>query len=306
MNTQSTIKGVVISLAGYFSIAMLGSCVKALPSVPLPQIIFFQFLIPLFFIVPHMGRNGLQQFKTTRPKLILLRAVINIAAVSALFIAVRFIPLVDAVLLQNTSPFFVPFILWFMSGKLIRPVLWLGIGLGFLGVLFILKPGAGLLNPAAMLGLLAGILSAGSMVVISLLKTTEPTSRIVFYCSIFGALISLPFAIMQWVPLTGKEWMLLLCAGLFMYLSQMWIAHAFAFAGTQILAPMCYSAVVFSGLLGWLFWGHMPDMMTFIGIALVIGAGILTIKLEQGKNNSGRRHCNEKSDEAIQTKLVEC
>lgn len=276
------IKGIAFSLLGYFCLACTTALSKSLPSrIPTMTLIFFQFLIPFLFTLPQLSKSGLSSLKPQQPGLVLLRALTGIVTFASLFYAVRHIALVDAVLLQNTTPLFVPFILLFWLKKNIPVRLWIPLILGFIGIMLILKPGTGMLNPFALLALFAGILSAITLVLMQKLKMTETTNRILFYYFIVGLIISGPAVILHWVPLTTSDWILLLGIGVFMYLTQFSITHAFAYGQAHSLAPFSYSTVVFSGLLGWMIWGHIPDWLSALGISLVILGGVCAIMLEK-------------------------
>lgn len=276
-------KGIGMALLGYLAIALMSSCGKTVAShqVPTSTIVFFQYSISLLLTLPTIFKQGISSLKTNHLGLMLLRCLTGLTSSAALFCAINYIPLVNAVLLQNTAPLFVPIIIWLWLRKTINRQLWWGIMVGFIGVIFILKPNAQIIHPASFIGLTAGILSSISLVSISLLKQTEPTNRILFYSFFPSSLIMLPLALMHPIHFTWPIIAGLIGVGIFMYLSQMLITMAFHYGKTTILAPMCYSVVVFSGLLGWLFWHHVPDWINGIGIALVCAGGIITIALEQ-------------------------
>lgn len=280
MNTATT-KALMLSLLGYFSIALMSVCAKMLANLPTATVVFFQFGIAFLLTLPLVYKDGLTSLKTSQPWQLLIRALSGLFSMCAMFFAIKYIPLVNAVLLQNTVPLFVPLIVWLWLHKTINSKLWFSLLIGFLGIMLILKPNAAILNPAALIGLSAGFLSAISFVAVGVLKKTEPTNRILFYCFLIGSLVTCPMVIIKWQPLDFSQLLLLCGVGIFMYLAQIFITHAFQYAQASTLAPLNYLTVAFSGLLGWAIWGHIPDMFTFVGIMLVCLGGVVSITIEQ-------------------------
>ncbi len=274
-------KGVLFSLLGYFFMAVMSICAKKLPHLPITTLVFAQFFIGFLFNLPSVLKSGMASVKTRHPWLMIIRATTGMLSLAAMVFAIRYIPVVDAVLLQNTIPLFVPLVLLLWLKKAIPHRLWLGLIIGFLGVLMIIKPNASIIDFSALVGLSAGILSAVSMVTISLLRKTEPTQRITFYFLLVGTVVTLPFMFLHWTPLQGYDVLWLFALGVSLYLGQLLVTHAFLFAPAHAIAPLSYSAVIFTGLLSWLIWGHVPDWLTVGGIIMVVVGGVMVILMEQ-------------------------
>lgn len=275
-------KGVLLILLGYLCNALMSVCAKTLVhTVPMTTIVMFQYWAAALLTLPAIIKNGLSTIKTERLGLMLLRCSTGITSFLALFFSIKYLPLVNSVLLQNTYPLFLPIVIWLWLRQAIPKKIWASILIGFLGIILILKPNATIIHPAAIIGLLGGVVSAVSVTCIALLKKTEPTQRILFYTFLPGAILMTPFLFHDVTHLTFPIIIALIGVGSFLYLAQMFIAMSFHYAKASVLAPFCYSAVVFSGLLGWLFWDDVPDSIGFLGIGLVSIGGIITIVLEQ-------------------------
>src|SRR5207244_1284592 len=109
------------------------------------------------------------------------------------------VPLLDGVLQQNSAPLWVPFVAMIWVRKKLPISVWLGSMVGFVGIVLILKPGAEMLQPGVVLGILSGVSLGVALVAIKRLSYTEPTNRILFYYFLFGTIVTLPFALLQWV-----------------------------------------------------------------------------------------------------------
>jgi drug/metabolite transporter (DMT)-like permease len=208
-----------------------------------------------------------------------VRAVAGLLSQALMFVAVKRMPLMDAVLLSNSAPLFIPLITWAWLKEKISGVVWASLLVGFVGVVLILKPNAALVsNPAALIATSAAVFSAFALVTVNRLSTTESTERILFYYFLISSVAAAPFAVTEWRPLTEREWMYLIGIGAFMAAAQLLIVLAYRQASAGRIAPFNYSVVVFSGLIGWLVWKNVPDMLSLLGVILVTLGGMLSTK----------------------------
>lgn len=283
------LKGTIYCALGYLCIALMSACAKEIPArIPVVTIVFFQSIVSLALVLPqfiYLGRNQLwpQQIYAH-----LIRDAFGVLSFFTLFLAIKTIPLVDGVLLQNTAPLWVPFVAMMWKRKKIPPSVWLGSIVGFLGVILVLKPGTEMIHPAVLLGIASGIMLAVSLVAIRILSYTEPTARILFYYFAFGAVVTFPFLLIHWIPLTRQEWILLIAVGIFMFLAQFFITYAFKHGKASTLAPISYTTVLWAGILGWLIWGNIPDWLSIMGMLLIVAGGIFTIVMEGRMSSSPR------------------
>ncbi len=275
---NATLGGFLIVVA-FLCVAIMSALGKAAERVPTGTIVFFQNFVSLLLFLPWVFRRGVAGVKTTRTWLHILRAVAGLLSQVLMFVAVKKMPLMDAVLLSNSAPLFIPLITWAWLREKISGVVWASLLVGFVGVILILKPNAALVsNPSALIATCAAVFSAFALVTVNRLSTTETTERILFYYFLISSLAAAPFATSQWHSPTGREWMYLTGIGVFMAAGQLLIILAYRQASAGRIAPFNYSVVVFSGLIGWLVWKNMPDMLSLLGVILVTIGGVLSTK----------------------------
>jgi drug/metabolite transporter (DMT)-like permease len=143
----------------------------------------------------------------------------------------------------------------------------------------IIKPGPQLFhNPASLIALVAGLFSALALVATNKLADTEPPVRILIYNFGFSTLALIPPFIWVWKPLTAKNWLLLIGVGACYAATQYLIIRAYRYASATELSPFNYSVVVFSGILGYWFFGNVPDGKAIIGTVLICAGDILSIE----------------------------
>jgi drug/metabolite transporter (DMT)-like permease len=195
------------------------------------------------------------------------------------FYAIAHMRLADAVLLNYSLPLFVPLIERLWLGEVFPSRLWPVLGVGFMGLLLILKPGPGIFDPVSLFGVASAGLAALAQVGIRRLTLTEPVIRIVFYFGAISTGISALPLIGAWRTPDRALWGVLVALGVLATLAQLLLTRAYACAPAAQVGPFIYTSVVFAGLADWLLWGQLPDLLFMLGAALVGWAGVLTLRL---------------------------
>jgi drug/metabolite transporter (DMT)-like permease len=271
--------GGLLIVVAFFCVAVMSALGKAAAHVSTGIIVFFQNFISLALFLPWILRHGTAGIKTSRTALHILRALAGLLSQALMFVAVKRMPLMDAVLLSNSAPLFIPLITWAWLKEKIGGMVWASLIIGFVGVILILKPTSALVsNPVALIATSAAIFSAFALVTVNRLSTTETTERILFYYFLISSITSAPFAVAEWHAPTEREWIYLVGVGVFMAAAQLLIILAYRHASAGRIAPFNYSIVVFSGLIGWMVWKNAPDILSLVGVILVTVGGILSTK----------------------------
>jgi drug/metabolite transporter (DMT)-like permease len=267
--------GILLTLMAFLSVAIMSAFAKvASASVGAGVTTFFQNFISLLLFLPWILRRGIGNLKTQHLGLHLVRAVSGLLSQYLLFVALRYIPLVDGVLLANAAPLFIPVVVWVWLKERIQPRLWVSLIIGFVGIVLILQPGTAALGWATSLALLAGICSAVALVSVGRLDNTEPASRILFFYFSVSSLLTAPFVVLHWSPPAPEASRYLAGIGVTMAIAQLLLILAYQKATASHLAPFNYSVVVFSGLIGWLVWNQVPNLLSVAGMLLVAAGGI--------------------------------
>jgi drug/metabolite transporter (DMT)-like permease len=244
----------------------------------------FQYLICFLFTLPWLIRSGTHQLRSDHPWLHIIRGVSGCACFYAYYVALKYIPLVDASLLRNTAPLIVPLVILVGFGIAIPKQRWAPLVIGFIGIAVMLRPGQQGMSIWHLVGLASGAGLAISMVLTRVLAQKEPESRILFYYFLISLVFVIPFFAINYqpIPLQALPW--LVGIGISMYYTFVLYTRAYSYVQASVLAPTSYFAVVFAGILDWLVWQHLPDNWTLAGIALVVAGGILVLRLGQGSS----------------------
>ncbi len=278
-------KGLTLFLIACFLLAVLGILVKNLSnSVPTELITFWQFFILWLGTLPILLKAGLKKnLRSYHPNLIAIRALSGVAAYFFFFHALSHIPLIDAVLLMNSAPLYLPIIAYFWGRKRFPAAVWIGILIGFAGVVVILRPGQNIFQASALVGVMSGIFSGIAMIAIRRSEKFDHPTTLLFYYGLLGTVVFSPWVLTAAPNYSEIIWLQLIAVGLVMLAMQYLVALSFEYASAVVLGPISYTSIIFSGLLAWAIWGRVPDLWTVWGTVLVVAGAITTIRMSRSK-----------------------
>ncbi|MGR3434054.1 MAG: DMT family transporter [Shimia sp.] len=250
--------------------------------------------ITLVVLTPLLG--GYHMLRTRRLGLHLCRGMCVVLANMTFFLGLAAMPLAEGVAIFFVSPLLITAFSVIFLGEHVGPRRWAAVGVGLLGVVVILRPGTSAFQPASILPLIAAFGYAGLHMLTRVIGRTENAVNMSFYiqvtfigvCLAMGLVVghgrfdvfadpSLQFLLRAWSrPEIGDAWIFVLigiAAGFGGYL----ISQAYRVAEAAVVAPFEYVALPLSILWGWLFFDEWPDAVSFVGIALILGAGLFVI-----------------------------
>ncbi len=288
--------GVICMITAFLFVAVCSALVKGVSDtrLPTPIIVFFESLIPLTAIVIWHLRRGTRKFSlaTKHPGLQITQGVVGFLTSYLLYLAVRSIPTVNGVLLNTSAPLFIPVICFFWFKTRIDLKLMISIALGFIGIVMILKPSSAIFHqPAVLIALLSGVAVAFDDIILGRLESggEERTDVTLFYVFLMTTIISGLLAIPVWQTPAGSQWLYLLAIGSGFLGIQLFLVLALGLAPVTKVSPFMYFGVIFAGLIDWIFWDIIPDLLTVAGIVLVVAGAIGSILLHPRKHPRGKR-----------------
>ncbi len=280
MRTNDLRRGALLMVASSLLFALMGAGVKlASRTLPNAEVVFFRSFLGTLALAPWIVPLRFAGLATSRAGEHLLRGVAGVASMACFFYAIAHMRLPDAVLLNYSLPLFMPFVEAAWLGERVPRLVWWPVGVGFAGIVLVLKPGIGVFEPVALIGLLAALFGTVAQVGVRQLTRTEPLVVIIFYFGIVSSLLSAIPAALAWRAPGGPEWLILIAVGVLGTLGQLVLTAAYAHAPAARVGPFIYSAVVFAGLLEWALWRSVPDGLALCGMALVAAAGVLALRL---------------------------
>jgi drug/metabolite transporter (DMT)-like permease len=284
-DAQRPIYALVLRLAAMMMIATMFAGVKYAGQIgiSLPDVMFWRQIIPVCLILGWLfARGEVSLLRTQRLARHGLRAVVGMAGMVCGFTAATLLPLAEAVTLGYTTPFFAVILTAIFLRERVGPWRWSAVAIGFLGVLVIAQPGVEALHPV---GTAAGIIAGFLVAVISFqirdLARSDGTISVVFYFSLFGAGLVLPFLPFYASAHAPFEWLLLLGIGVSGTLGQLLVSASLRHGAVASVIVMDYTSLVWATLFGYLIWDHMPPYTTWLGAPAIVAAGVLIAWREQ-------------------------
>jgi drug/metabolite transporter (DMT)-like permease len=271
--------GAVLTTASFFCVALVSALGKvAGEGTSIGFVVLVQNLVPLVVMAPLAFRGGPDLLRTGKVGLHIIRAATGTACWYALFVAVKLIPLTTANLLTFSAPLWMPVLAWVVWRQRTSRYVWIGAGLGFVGIMLVLQPTGHAVNAGELLALGGALMLAIALIAVRALGATEPPVRVLLYYFTISSLLVLPLAVLDWRPPTSlSTWLLLLGVGIAQFLSQIFIVFGYRYASAVRLSPIVYSVIVFSAIIDWVAMGHPPTPLIIAGMALVIGGGLFAI-----------------------------
>lgn len=287
---SASLKGILAMCLGVLCLTIGDALSKWLGEVHSPlQIIFFRSLVafPLIALLAHFG-GGLRKLRTRRPGVHLLRGLIHTATMGCFVLGLTLLPLAEATAIVFVAPLFVTLLSVPLLGERIeRPVLAASL-VGFVGVVIVVRPGGSAFHPGALVLIGAALFYALTMITARRWGAREHLWAMVFYMNLIPLVITALTLPWVWREPQPWHWPGFLASGLFGVGATAFITLAFRYAPAAIAAPFDYTAMLWAVLLGWWFWGEIPDFWVFLGSALIIGSG-LAIAYREGRTTLKRR-----------------
>ena len=242
---------------------------------PVLQIVWarltFGAVLTLPFALPHAGLKGLLP---NRPLIHTLRAALLITATFFFFWSLRFLPIADALAIFFVQPLVVTALSPLILKEHVGPRRWAAVAVGFVGTLIIIRPGFGALNPGAILALAAGTSLALYFLLTRLIAGEQKAIVTTFHTNLLGAVMTSALVPLVWITPTQTDWLLFLALAAIANFGHYFIVRAYDHAEASLLAPLAYTEMITSTLLGLLFFGDFPDRYTFLGVAILISCAI--------------------------------
>ena len=272
-----------ISALAIFACSDTTSQVVMRAGAPLLAVIFVRFSVQAvatsLLAVPMRGR---EMFKTTQPKLQLLRGLSLVMGTSCLFASLRFLTVGEMTAIMMLTPMAVTAIAGLLFKEQVPPLRWLLLLGGFIGTLVILRPDADDFRWAMLLPLGQVICNTAFQLLTSRLSRTEHPVTTNLYTSLLCTLVALPALVLTDMShLPAWVWGLTVALGLTATLGHMlWVMAFQRVPDTQVM-PFTYSQIAFAVLAGWVATGAVPDRWAVVGMGMIalcgIGSALLTL-----------------------------
>ena len=245
------------------------------------ELVFYRSFIGLIFVYIIMRQQRIN-VATQHWRKHLSRSLAGTVALSLFFYCITVLPLATAVTLNYTAPLYLTIFSMLVFKDKFHLPLTLAIAMGFCGVVLLLHPTLehDQLLPG-LLGLISGFLAGVVYLNVKQLGIIgEPETRIVFYFSLAASLFSGTWMLFDTVhAITMQSLAILLGLGSTATLAQLAMTRAYRVGKTLVVSSLAYSTVVFASLFGMLLWHETLSLSSWLGMALIIAGGVLSLRL---------------------------
>ena len=279
--------GAVYMILSVLFFSFMDILIKVTDEYDVGQIMFFRALfglVPIFFLIP---KNRMKNFyKTKNIKLHFYRSFFGAISMAAIFFGLRNLQLAEVTALAFSGPLWVVLFSMFFLSEKIRLKRWIAVGLGFIGVIIISKPGFDNLNFYYIYPIIFCIGFAGvSILIRKLTLAGESVWLIAFYFSLvsgLGGLLTIPFGV--WKMPSAYDFILLILIGLLGGIANLLLTQSYKLAEVTLTTPLKYLSLVIAIIFGFYFFEEIPSIYTLSGAALiVVSSAIIFIRGSQLK-----------------------
>ena len=229
----------------------------------------------LFMLGAFVPRFGLGMLRTRRLGTQVLRSALLMTSNLSFFFAIVSIPMAKAATISLTAPLVVALLAWPMLGERTTVGRLIALGVGFAGVVIVIRPGTELFQWASLFVLLSAVCYALYQLLTRLIAGVESPETSAIYSSIiggFGLMLVLPFV---WrTPQTARDIFFFCSLGVLGALGHYCVARAMKYAPANIVSPFQYMQLLGSVAVGYLFFGNFPDVLGWVGAAIIVAAGL--------------------------------
>ncbi len=272
-------KGIICILLSALSFSGMSSFINLSGDVPVFQKVFFRNLVA-FFIAAAMLLKNHEKFlpKKGMIKYHLLRSSAGLIGVFGNFYATtKMASTADAAILNKMSPFFTLIFSAIFLKEKVKPRQAIAIGIAFIGAMFVIKPtmGNSELFPS-LCGFVGGLCAGAAYTCVRHMGNNGENGRFtVFFFSLFSCVVTAPYLIFDFHPMTKMQWFYLIMVGLCAAGGQFGITAAYTFAPSREISVYDYSNVIFTAISGYFFLGgQVPDLWSFVGYFIICAMAV--------------------------------
>ena len=292
MSQDRPVLGILLML-GFCVVAPMGDAVAKLlgQSVPLGQILLIRFAVQVLVLVPLVLLTGrLWRMRGRVLALTALRTLLHIVAIGAMFTALKYLPLADAVAIAFVMPFLMLLLGRFVLNEEVGGRRIAACIVGFIGTLLVIQPSFAEVGWPALLPLVVAVMFSLFMLVTrQIARDTDPVG-LQAVSGVMAVAVLLPAVVigqaLELDPLRiiapdGGEWLLLGAIGLLGSVGHLLMTWSLRHAPAATVAPMQYLEIPVATVIGFVIFADLPNMMAALGICITVGAGLYVLLRER-------------------------
>ncbi|MEE1007567.1 MAG: DMT family transporter [Agathobacter sp.] len=270
-------KGIICIIMAAFFFSLMTVCVRLAGDLPTAQKTVFRNLVAAVVSWTMLLKSG-KKIKIDKSNVwdLIARAFFGTLGLICNFYAIDKLNISDANMLNKLSPFFAIVMSILILKEYPSKKEWISVVIAFIGAVFVIKPGFSIVSKYAFIGLLGGLGAGIAYTFVRKLgKKGVDGTIIVMFFSTFSTIVLLPAFIASYKPMDLKQVIILLLAGITATGGQLSITKAYTYAPAKEISVYDYTQVVFAAIWGFLFFGQIPDVYSYIGYGIILIATLL-------------------------------
>jgi drug/metabolite transporter (DMT)-like permease len=269
------IQGALWLVSGGFIFTSNSAMIRLLSAeIESVQTAFFRAFFSVLLLAPMIVTGRVRPWKSERLQGHFWRTAMGTTSMVLGFYAVSMLPLADATALAFSQPLFSVVLAALVLREKVRWRRWSATIVGFIGVLVMVRPGSGSLQPGAAVAVLNALASATSILLVRRLSDSEKPLMILTQFALFSTLLLVGPAIWFWKWPSAWGWVLAVGVSISATIGQYFWVQAFAVGEMSAVAPFDYLRLPFAVFVGWMIWSEMPVVWTYVGAAIVIASAL--------------------------------
>ncbi len=282
-------RGILAVLLAFLSFGVMDSVAKFLMDELHPvQVVWARYASQAAFIIVILSPRLRLMARTANPGLQLVRSGLLFAATLLFFSALSVMEFAEAASLMQTAPLFITALAAPILGEIVGIRRWIGVAVGLVGALVIIRPGLDVFQPAGLLPLGAAVCLALYQITTRMLSAADRIWTTMLYTAGVGTLIATVAVPFFWTQPTLLQGALMALMGVIAGLGHLSLVYGFGQAQASVLAPFNYTSLVWAALFGYLFFAELPDAATVAGAAIVVAAGLYVWHRERARKLGAR------------------
>ena len=279
---RSNALGIIFMLAGGLCITVQDAITKLLTEIyPVGETVGYRGLFTFIPIALLVWREGnIDCLRIVNMKGQITRAVIAVSTMVLIVSSFRVLPFADVIIILFTGPIFATALATPLLGEKVGLRRWAAVGVGFIGVLIMLRPDGFQIQTLLLLPVAASLLTSLRDITTRSLHKTETTISILFWSIVAVTIAGFSTYFYEWKPLQLEHVHMFIAAGVLNGLAHFCMITAFQHAEVSLVSPFKYANIIYAVVLGYFIWGEVPSSHMVMGAALVIIAGLYIMRRE--------------------------
>jgi len=252
--------------------------VKLLTGIyPFQEVVWVRLAVHLVLMcVVFLPSRGLALLRTRAPVQQLICSLGLLGSTLFFFSAAKHVGVTEAIAISFVSPLAVVFLAWPLLGERVTFVRLASVVIGFVGVMIVIRPGSSVFQWASLMMLASAIFYAVYQIVVRRVAAVDSPATTAFYCAL-GCTVATSFLVpFHWrTPDNWRDLAMMVSLGISGGFGHYCVARAFSYAPANLIAPLNYTQMIGSVVIGYLMFAEIPDFYTWLGSAVIIAAGLL-------------------------------